>query len=473
MYDAIIIGSGPNGLSAGIALAQKGLSVKIFETSDVIGGGARTKELTLPGFHHDVCSAIHPMAVGSPFLKTLPLEDFGLKWIYPEYPLAHPLDNEPAVILRRSLDDTAKELGKDEKAYKNLFIPFVKRWEELAPEILSPFNSIPSSPVLMAQFGLKSLRSACSLANNQFQTERAKALFAGLAAHSLLSLDEISTAAIALVLGSIGHVKGWPMPRGGSQELSSAMGKYFKNSGGEIETNAHISELRQLPKSKVVLFNNTPQQIIEIAKNKLPPAYTKKLKKYKYGAGVFKMDIALDGPVPWNDPQIAEAGTVHLGGSLKEIARSEQMIANNNHPEKPYILLAQQSMFDDTRAPEGKHTVWAYCHVPNDSTKDMSEPILAQIERFAPGFRDLILAKHTMNTHELHTYNPNYIGGDINGGSQNITQLFTRPVGLFDPYHIPDTNLYIASASTPPGGGVHGMCGYHAAQSVLKHLAMV
>lgn len=473
MYDAIIIGSGPNGLSAGIALAQKGLSVKIFEASGTIGGGARTEELTLPGFHHDVCSAIHPMAVGSPFLQTLPLEDFGLKWIYPEFPIAHPLDDEPPVILHHFMEQTAQELKEDKQAYLDLFSPFVKRWDELASEILTPFNAVPSSLFLMARFGLKSLRSATGLANSQFQTGRAKALFAGLAAHSLLPLDKLSTAAIGLVLATIGHVKGWPLPRGGSKKISQSMGNYFISLGGKIETNTEISRLGQLPKSKTILFNNTPRQIIEIAGDKLPQTYAKKLTKFEYGAGVFKMDIALDGPIPWKHSRIAKAGTVHLGGTMQEIARGEKRIANNKHPQNPYVLLAQQSLFDDTRAPKGKHTVWAYCHVPNGSTKDMSEPILGQIERFAPGFKDLILAKHTLNTRQLHAYNSNYIGGDINGGSQDITQLFTRPARLLDPYHIPETSMYICSASTPPGGGVHGMSGYNAAQSALKYLGKI
>lgn len=472
MLDAIIIGSGPNGLAAAIKLAQEGLSVKVFEAAETVGGGTRTQELTLPGFHHDVCSAIHPMAVGSPFFKTLPLEQYGLEWIHPTYPLAHPLDNKPAAILHSSIDDTAAELKEDGAAYQSLFGAFVKRWDDLAPELLSPLNSFPAHPLLLAKFGLKALQPAESLANRQFETERAKALFAGLAAHSILPLDQISTAAIGLVLGTIGHKIGWPMPKGGSHKITKALAEYFKSLGGEVETGAEIKTLRELPQSKVILFGNTPKQILGIAGKTLPDSYAKKLRSFKYGAGVFKIDIALDGPIPWRDERCGDAGTVHLGGTMKEIARSEQQISKGNHPDKPYVLLTQQSMFDESRAPAGKHTVWAYCHVPNGSTQDMTEPLLRQIERFAPGFRDQMLDYHTMNTRAMEKYNANYIGGDINGGSQDITQLFTRPVGLLDPYHIPGTSMFICSSSTPPGGGVHGMCGYHAAESALKYLGM-
>lgn len=470
-YDALVIGSGPNGLSAAIRLAEKGLSVKIFEAADTVGGGTRTKALTLPGFKHDVCSAIHPMAVGSPYFKTLPLDEYGLEWIYPKYPLAHPLDDEPAVIMHQSLEKTAAELGEDANNYRSLLSPFIERWDALAPELLSPLNSFPSHPLLLSKFGFKALQSAQRLAENKFTAHRAKALFAGLAAHSMLPLDKISTSAIGLVLGTIGHKIGWPMPRGGSHEITKALAKHFESLGGEIETNAEILTLNELPHSRVVLFGNTPKQILSIAGNNLPKSYAKKLRKFEYGAGVFKMDIALDGPIPWIDERCADAGTVHLGGTLNEIAHSEKQIAQNKHPDKPYVLLTQQSMFDDSRAPDGQHTVWAYCHVPNGSSRDMSEPILRQIERFAPGFRDRMLDSHSMNTRAMEAYNANYIGGDINGGKQNLGQLFTRPAGLLDPYHIPNTSMFICSSSTPPGGGVHGMCGYHAAESVLKYLS--
>ncbi|MGK7369176.1 MAG: phytoene desaturase family protein [Candidatus Halalkalibacterium sp. M3_1C_030] len=467
-YDAVVIGSGPNGLAAAITMAREGLSVKVIEASDSIGGGTRTKELTLPGFHHDICSAIHPMAKTSPFLKSLPLEDHGLKWIYPEYPLAHPLDDEPAALLYRSFSDTVDSLAKDGSAYQKLFEPLVQNWEKLAPQLLGPLSLLPKTPLLMARFGLKALQSAEGLAQSMFSTDRAKALFAGLAAHSILPLDKISTSAIGLVLGAVGHVENWPFPEGGSHAITRAMAGYFESLGGEIELERPVSDLGDLPSSKVIFFNTTPEQLLDIAGNYVPDKYARKVSKFEYGAGVFKLDLALSEPIPWRDKECGKAGTVHVGGTLEEIVASEQCLKNNTHPEKPYVLVAQQSLFDDTRAPEGKHTCWAYCHVPNGSERDMTEPILKQIERFAPGFRDTVIERHSMNTEAMENYNANYIGGDINGGKQDITQLFTRPAGLFDPYHVPNTNLYISSSSTPPGGGVHGMCGYHAAQSALK-----
>lgn len=463
-----MIGSGPNGLAAAIVLAQSGYSVKVYEAAENIGGGTRTRELTLPGFQHDVCSAIHPMAVASPFLQSLPLEEHGLQWIHPPYPLAHPLDERPAVVLQNSLSDTAELLAEDGNAYSNLFEPVVHHWEELAPQLLGPFSLIPDTPFLMARFGLKALQPAERLANATFATAQAKALFAGLAAHSILPLDAISTSAIGLVLGSVGHVHGWPFPKGGSHAITKAMAGYLQSLGGEIQTGTPVTALNQLPESRLVFFNTTPAQILEIASERLRVSYARKLQRFKYGAGVFKLDLALDGPIPWKDPNCSKAGTVHVGGTFEEIIASEACLKNNTHPEAPYVLVAQQSLFDETRAPDGQHTCWAYCHVPNGSTKDMTEPILTQIERFAPGFRDLIIGTHAMNTRAIQDYNANYIGGDINGGKQDITQLFTRPAGLFDPYHIPGSNLYISSSSVPPGGGVHGMGGYHAAHSALK-----
>lgn len=470
-YDAVVIGSGPNGLAAAITMARKGFSVKVFESSDTVGGGTRTKELTLPGFRHDICSAIHPMAKTSPFLRSLPLEEHGVKWIYPEYPLAHPLEGEPAAVLHRSLSDTIASLGDDGRAYQKLFEPVVQNWDKLAPQLLGPLSLIPDHPILMAGFGFKALQSAESLARSTFNTSGAKALFAGLAAHSILPLDKISTSAIGLVLGAVGHVENWPYPEGGSHAITLAMADYLKTLGGEIETGRQITSLEDLPTSKVIFFNTTPAQLLDIAGELVPKKYARKVNRFEYGAGVFKVDLALDEPIPWRDEACKKAGTVHVGGTFEEIVASEQCLENGTHPKNPYVLVAQQSLFDDTRAPEGKHTCWAYCHVPSGSTRDMTEPILNQIERFAPGFRDIIIGKHTMNTRAMHDYNPNYIGGDINGGKQDITQLFTRPAGLFDPYHVPDTNMYLSSSSTPPGGGVHGMCGYHAAQSALKEFA--
>ncbi|MGM0545729.1 MAG: phytoene desaturase family protein [Bacteroidota bacterium] len=468
-YDALIIGSGPNGLAAGIRLAQKGLSVKIFEKADTIGGGTRTLELTQPGFYHDICSAIHPMAKASPFLNSLPLEEYGLEWIHPEVPVAHPLDNKPVTALFRSLDKTVDHLGEDGRTYRRWITPFIDNWDELVSDILAPFSPIPSNPILMARFGIKALRSANGFAK-RYKTERARALFAGIAAHGIMPFDKIATAAIGLVLGTAAHTVGWPYPKGGSHAITKAMATYFESLGGEIETGVEITTVDELPQSQTILFNNTPQQILNIAGKHLPQSYANKLQKYEYGQGVFKLDFALSEPIPWKEELCRKAGTVHLGGTLEEIAASEKQSASGQHPNKPYVLVAQQSLWDDSRAPEGQHTGWAYCHVPNGATKDMTEPIIRQIERFAPGFRDCIIDKHVMHSRDMQAYNPNYIGGDINGGRADITQLFTRPAGLFDPYHIPKTNMYIASSSTPPGGGVHGMCGYHAAESVLSKL---
>lgn len=468
-FDAVVIGSGPNGLAAAIRLAQEGLSVKVFEKEKTIGGGTRTCELTLPGFRHDVCSAIHPMAKASPFFASLPLKEHGLEWIFPDIPAAHPLDNQPAAALSRSLNVTADRLGKDEETYRSIIAPFVESWQELCPQILSPFNPLPLHPLLLAKFGMLGLRSAKAVAG-MFQTGKARALFGGLAAHSILPFDAVSSAAIGLVMAITAHTNGWPFPKGGSQQITQSLASYFIALGGNIETGAEISSLDQLPPADVVLFNTTPKQILDIAGDALNESYARRLRKFEYGPGVFKIDLALSEPIPWKDDLCRKAGTVHLGGSFEEIAASEKMIAHGHHPDKPYVLLAQQSLFDGTRAPDAKHTGWAYCHVPNGSTKDMTEPILNQIERFAPGFRDCIIDQNTMNTQAMHAYNPNYIGGDINGGRQDITQLFTRPAGFFDPYHIPESNMYISSASTPPGGGVHGMCGFHAAESVLKRI---
>ncbi len=467
MPDATIIGSGPNGLAAAIRLAQEGLSVTIYEKADTIGGGTRTRELTQPGFRHDICSAIHPMAKASPFLNSLPLEDYGLAWIQPDVPVAHPLDEQSAAALFRSLDRTAEHLGRDGKKYRKLIGPLVNSWDKLSTDILAPFSLTPSHPLLMARFGLQALRSAERLVK-KFTTAKGRALFAGLAGHGMLPFNKAATSGIALVLGISAHRVGWPLPKGGSHAITKAMAAYFKSLGGTIKTGTEILTVDQLPDSKTVFFNTTPKQILSIAGDKLSDNYTKKLKQYQYGCGVFKLDLALSEPIPWKDQVCRKTGTVHVGGTFEEIASSEKAANNGRHPEKPYVLVAQQSLFDDSRAPSGKHTCWAYCHVPNSATKDMTNPILNQIERFAPGFRDCIIAQHAMNTVAMETYNPNYIGGDINGGKQDITQLFTRPTSLFDPYHIPDTNFYICSSSTPPGGGVHGMCGYHAAESALR-----
>lgn len=467
-YDAIVIGSGPNGLAAAICLAQNGLSVLIVEANETIGGGARSAELTLPGFTHDVCSAIHPLAIASPFFQTLPLEKFGLKFVQPRASVAHPLDDGTAVLLKKSVAETAANLGADGASYKRLVENLARNFNKIAPDILAPLQ-IPHNPFFMFAFGLKAFRSAKGLADYYFQETRARALFAGNAAHSMIPLEDIPSAAFGLVLQLTAHTVGWGFPRGGANKIADALGDYFLSLGGKIETGNRVENIDELPKSKAVLFDLTPRQIIKIAGRRLPAAYRKRLETYKYGAGVFKMDFALSEPIPWRAKECFQAGTIHVGGAFEEIARSERDHSNGKISEKPFVLLAQHTLFDETRAPAGKHTAWAYCHVPNGSTFDMTERIENQIERFAPGFRDLILAKSVKTPADLENYNANLIGGDINGGAAVASQLFTRPIAKINPYVIPSEGLYICSASTPPGGGVHGMCGYHAAKTVLEN----
>ncbi|MDZ7773691.1 MAG: NAD(P)/FAD-dependent oxidoreductase [Balneolaceae bacterium] len=471
-YDAVIVGGGPNGLAAAIRLANRGLSTLVIEAEDSVGGGTRTAELTQPGFRHDVCSAIHPMAAASPFLSSLPLDRHGLEWITPPVQLAHPLDERPAACLYRSLDRTADELEADGPAWRKLVGPLADHWESMAPDLMAPLSLLPAHPLRMAAFGLKALRPAESLALSQLQTVQGKALFGGLAAHGLLPFDRLATSAIGLVLGAAAHVTGWPLPRGGSHTITRAMASYLKSLGGEIRTGWPVERLEELPGGRVTLFDLTPRQVLDIAGDAIPSAYREKLKAFRYGAGVFKLDLALDGPIPWRDERCRRAGTVHLGGELQEMAAAERETADGGHPDRPYVLLAQQSLFDETRAPEGKHTCWAYCHTPNGSTVDMSEAILKQIERFAPGFRDLVIGTHAMNAMDMQAYNRNYIGGDINGGSAELGQLFRRPARFMDPYRIPGGPLFFCSSSTPPGGGVHGMCGFHAAGSALRYLGV-
>ncbi|AKQ46736.1 FAD-dependent oxidoreductase [Rufibacter radiotolerans] len=465
-YDAVVVGTGPNGLAAAIALQQAGLQVLLLEGKDTIGGGLRSQELTLPGFVHDVCSAIHPLAVGSPFFKTLPLREHGLEFLSPPLSAAHPFDNGTAAALRPSLQDTAEALGLDKKVYLDLMKPLVESWPGLAADVLGPLR-FPKHPLDMAAFGLNALTSATHLAKS-FKTLEARGLWAGMAAHSIQPLSNLTTSAIGLVLMAVGHLQGWPIPKGGSQQIANALASYFTRLGGKIETGFYVTSLDQMPSRKAVLLDVTPKQLLEIAGEKLSPIYRNQLQRYRYGMGVFKVDWALDGPIPFTAPECRQAGTVHLGNTLEEIAASEQATANGQHPGKPFVLLAQQSLFDGTRAPAGKHTAWAYCHVPNGSTVDMTAAIEGQVERFAPGFKDLILARHTMNTAQMQAYNPNYIGGDINGGIIDLGQLYTRPALRWSPYQTSAKGLYLCSSSTPPGGGVHGMCGYHAARRALK-----
>lgn len=465
----MVVGAGPNGLSAAIVLAQAGLSVCVVEAKETIGGGARTAELTLPGFLHDTCSAIHPVGVVSPFFRELNLEKWGVEWVYPPVALAHVLEDVEAALLYPSLEETARSLGVDGKSYSDMVRPFVKHADEFFPEILRPVR-FPKHPFLMQRFGLIGLRSCTGLAASRFQTEKARALFAGCCAHSILPLEEMGTASFGLVLLLAGHAINWPCARGGSVKIIDALADCLKSMGGEIRTDSPVKTMNDLPASRCVLFDLTPRQVIEIAGDNLPPGFRRRLSKFRYGPGVFKVDWALDGAIPWKNREAAGAATVHVGGTLEEVAEGERAVSQGKHPERPFVLVAQQSLFDSTRAPEGKHTGWAYCHVPTGSTVDMTEKIEQQIERFAPGFRDLILARHTFNTREIESHNANMIGGDISGGANNLWQVIARPIARYDPYSTPNEKIFLCSSSTPPGGGVHGMCGYWAAQSALKKL---
>ena len=466
--DAVVVGSGPNGLAAAITLQQAGLSVLVLEAKAEIGGGLRSTELTLPGFVHDVCSAVHPLAAGSPFFQSLPLAQFGLDYIYPPISAAHPFDSGTAAALRLSIEETARDLGADEQAYLNLMQPLVHDWPTMAADVLGPLR-FPKHPINMARFGLDALPPATFLAK-RFRTEEAKGLFAGMAAHAIQPLSNLTTSAIALVLMATGHLRGWPVPKGGSRSIAAALAAYFRSLGGVIENNAPVRSLKELPAAKAVLLDVTPKQLLAIGGEQFSSIYRKQLEHYRYGMGVFKIDWALDGPIPFTAPECRQAGTIHIGNTFSEIAAAEEATSSGQHPERPFVLLAQQSLFDSSRAPEGKHTAWAYCHVPNGSTVDRTEAIERQVERFAPGFRDRILDRHTMNTAQMEVYNPNYVGGDINGGIIDIRQLYTRPVISLSPYRTSAKGVYICSSSTPPGGGVHGMCGYHAAKQALADI---
>lgn len=465
--DAIIVGSGPNGLAAAITLARAGYSSLLVEGDDRVGGGTRSIECTLPGFIHDICSAIHPLGLASPFFRSLPLSQFGCHWVHPGAPLAHPLDDGTAVILERSIDCTAQGLGRDARAYRWLMSPLAARWEVLIDEVLGPLRW-PKNPFLYAGFGLLALTPAAWLARIVFREPRARALFAGLSAHSILPLEKPLSSAFGLVLGVLAHAVGWPMALGGSQRIADALQAYYRGLGGEIITDHWVESIESLPPSEFTLFDVSPRQLLQIVGDRFPSRYRRKLESYRYGPGVFKIDYALDGPIPWKASECTRASTVHLGGTLEEIARSEREVGRGKAPEQPFVLLVQESLFDPTRAPQGKHTAWAYCHVPNGSTTDMTEAIENQIERFAPGFRNRVLGRSTRNPEQMQAYNPNYIGGDIIGGFQDFRQLFTRPTFRLVPYSTPDPKIFLCSASTPPGGGVHGMCGYYAARTVMK-----
>lgn len=468
-YDAVIVGAGPNGLAAGITLARAGKSVLVLEAKETIGGGTRSAELTLPGFVHDICSALHPLGVASPFFRDLPLAQHGLEWVFPPACLAHPLDDGSAVLVEGSLGATAANLGPDGAAYRRLMGPLVSGWQGLLGDLLGPLR-VPRHPVVMARFGLAGLLPAVTLARLAFRGERARAVFAGMASHAMMPLSAPATAAFGLVLGLVAHAIGWPMARGGSQRIADALGAYFRSLHGEIVTGRPVRSRADLPDARAALFDTSPRQLLQVIGEELPVGYRRALSRFRYGPGVFKADYALDGPIPWRAEECLRAGTVHVGGTLEEIAAAEAAPWRGEHAERPFVLVAQQSLFDPARAPEGKHTAWAYCHVPHGSAEDATDRLEAQIERFAPGFRDRILARRTQTAAELEAYNPNYVGGDINAGVQDLRQLFTRPVARLDPYTTPVRDVYLCSSSTPPGGGVHGLCGYYAGRSVLRRL---
>ncbi|HWF91270.1 MAG TPA: NAD(P)/FAD-dependent oxidoreductase [Terriglobales bacterium] len=467
-HRACVIGSGPNGLAAAIVLAQAGLHVDVFEAEAIPGGAVRSMELTLPGFLHDFGSAVYPLGAGSPFFASLPLHKFGLEWIHSPAPVAHPLDNGTAVILERSLKDAKNSLGDDGPSWEKLLHPFVEHWKEFAPEVLAPVPAIPRHPLLMARFATNAFSSAKTIAY-RFRNDRTRALFAGLAAHSFLKLTEPLSGAFGLLMAIPAHAVGWPIPLGGAQSLTNALCQYFASLGGLLHTSRRIASLSEVPDYDLYLCDVTPRQLLKIAANQLSEAYKRKMQTFRYGPGVFKMDYALRDPVPWKAPECRRAATVHLGGSFDEIAASEAAVRAGQHADQPFVLFVQPSLFDPSRAPADQHTAWAYCHVPNGSKEDMRTRIENQIERFAPGFRDCVLARNALSTNALEAMDANLVGGDIGGGIVDIRQLAFRPTWRH--YATSAKNVFVCSSSTPPGGGVHGMCGYHAAKKALSTLA--
>jgi phytoene dehydrogenase-like protein len=467
--DAIVVGSGPNGLAAAITLLRAGRSVRVYEAATTFGGGTRTEELTLPGFRHDVCSTILPLTAASPFMRTIDWAAHGVELVHPDAPVAHALSADRAVLLERSVTATAAGLGeRDARAWRRLFGPLTRDAGRLSGELLRPVIHLPRHPLAMARFGLPALRSARGLARARFHDEPARALFAGLAAHAMLPLDRPLTASFGMVLGMYAHAVGWPMVRGGSAAVAAALAAEVRALGGEIQTGRRITSLADIPDARAVILDTTPQAAVAIAGERLSPATRRAYGAFRYGSGVFKIDWALDGPVPWRDPAAARAATVHLGGPLDAIAAAEADVAAGRHPERPYVLFVQYHPWDATRAPEGRTTAWAYCHVPAGSDVDMTERIEAQVERVAPGFRDRILARATMDTAAMEAHDSNYVRGDINAGVQDLRQLFFRPDRSLDPYRA-GQGIYLCSSSTPPGGGVHGMGGHLAARSALRH----
>jgi phytoene dehydrogenase-like protein len=465
--DAVVVGTGPNGLAAAITIAQTGRKVIVFESADAVGGGCRSAELTLPGFCHDVCSAVHPFAVASPMFRSLPLAAHGLEWIEPPVMFAHALENGRSVCVYKSVDRTARELEGDGKTYRHLFEPFVEMWPKIEESLLGPLRW-PRHPLALARFGLRALQPAEGLARRLFAGEPARALMAGVAAHSMLPLDIRPTAGIAIALNVVAHVDGWCLPRGGAQTLANALAAHLRSLGGEIVTGTTITSVDELPKAKATLCDLSPRPLLRIAGHRFPATFRRALENYRYGMGAYKVDWALAGPIPWRSPDLGLAGTVHLGGTLEEIASSEHQAWNGHHAARPFVLLSQPTMFDASRAPQNRHIAWTYCHVPHGSEVDMLPRIEQQIERFAPGFRDRVIARTVMRPADLERYNSNYVGGDIAAGASTLRQVFMRPT--WRTYSTPVRGLYICSASTPPGVGVHGMCGYFAARRALDEV---
>jgi phytoene dehydrogenase-like protein len=464
------VGAGPNGLTAAIVLARAGVATTLLEANSTIGGGARTAELTLCGFQHDICSAIHPMAVSSPVFRSFPLHEHGLRWIFPPLAVAHPLDGGPAAVLLQDLDLTCARMGPDGRRYHRAIGNLARRWHDLAPEILGPPLHLPARPLLFARFGMLALMPARASIRAILRSQSARALMAGTAAHSVMPLDRPGSGAFAWTLAAAAHGAGWPMPHGGSQSIADALASYFESLGGKIVTNTRVRSIADLGGANPVLFDVTPRQFLQIAGDRLPASYRRKLEKYRYGPGAFKMDFALSDPIPWKDHECARAGTVHLGGSLEEITAAEEAVAAGRLADRPYVLLVQPTLFDPERAPAGRHIAWAYCHVPNGSTIDMSRRIESQIERFAPGFGSTILARHVLTPADLERHNANLVGGDFSGGEHTLSQIMLRPTAAY--YRTPLRGVYLCSSSTPPGGGVHGMCGFHAATAALRDLAV-
>jgi phytoene dehydrogenase-like protein len=468
-YDAVVVGAGPNGLSAAVVLARAGHSVLVVEAAATPGGGCRTSELTEPGFLHDVCSTVHPLGLASPFFRTLDLEGAGVVWEQSPAAVAHIVADGHVVTMERSIADTAAQLDGDGDAYRRLMEPFVERYDELLAMVLGPLR-MPRSPLLMARFGLAAIRSMRGLARSCFKGAAAPALLGGIAAHSMVTLDSLATASFALVLGAAGHAVGWPVARGGSRAITDALVTRLREAGGDLLLEHRVENIDRLPRARAYILDVAPRQLLAIAGHRLPEVYRQTVARFRYGPGVFKIDWALRGPVPWKDARCARAATVHLSGNLDAIERAERAAHDGPAAEQPFVLFVQPSRFDATRAPAGMHTAWAYCHVPHGRAVDETAAIEAHIERFAPGFRDLIVARATVDPVQLEAYNPNFVGGDINAGLSDLRQLFFRPAPRLDPYATPARDIFVCSSSTPPGGGVHGMCGYWAAQSALRHV---